>query len=276
MRRFLTSYKKILRLHKIFKGVQMDLVLKDKVFIVTGGAQGIGLAIVKGALSEGARVCLLDRNTPCDIDLSQEQLVYLKCDLEKEQDIKSCVAFVIQKWGTINGLVNNAGINDAIGISDGLKAFEKSLQKNLLHYFGMLHHCLDYLKKSRGAVINISSKVSLTGQGGTSGYAASKGAINALTREWALDLAKDGIRVNCVVPSEVLTPMYTEWLEASGLGVSEKQKIASRIPFERRFTSCQEIADTTLFLLSERSSHTTGQIVFVDGGYVHLDRRFPG
>jgi NAD(P)-dependent dehydrogenase (short-subunit alcohol dehydrogenase family) len=126
---------------------------------------------------------------------------------------------------------------------------------------------LPYLKQTAGSIVNISSKTGVSGQGGTSGYVASKGAVNALTREWAIELIKYNIRVNCVVPAEVATPLF--YITNS----EEKRKeIESKIPFGRRLTEPEEIANTVIFLLSEKSSHTTGQVVFVDGGYVHLDR----
>ena len=148
-----------------------------------------------------------------------------------------------------------------------------SLKKNLLHYYAMVHFALPQLKKTRGAIVNIGSKVSVTGQGGTSGYAAAKGAINSLTREWAVELAPFGVRSNAVLPAETWTPMYEKWLDSLDNTDEVKAGIEKLIPLEQRFTTCQEMADMVVFLASPRSSHTTGQIIFVDGGYTHLDRK---
>jgi len=130
------------------------------------------------------------------------------------------------------------------------------------------------LRKSRGVVINIGSKVSVTGQGKTSGYAAAKGGILGLTREWAVDFAEHGIRVNAVLPAETWTPLYDKWLKTLPDPSAMKDQIEKMIPFEHRFTTTQELADMVVFLASPRSSHTTGQIIFVDGGYTHFDRKY--
>ena len=120
--------------------------------------------------------------------------------------------------------------------------------------------------------MNTASKVAYTGQGGTSGYAAAKGAQLALTREWAVELLPYGIRVNAVVPSEVRTLAYQKWLNSFDNSGERLASIVKNIPLGGRMTEPGEIASATVFLLSAQSSHTTGQHVFVDGGYVHLDR----
>ena len=136
----------------------------------------------------------------------------------------------------------------------------------------MAHYALPHLKQSRGAIVNIASKTALTGQGGTSGYASSKGAILALTREWAVDLLDDGIRVNAVIPAEVMTPLYRRWLDTFPDPQTKLEAIVAKIPLGKRMTTAEEIASTVTFLISPRSGHTPGQHIFVDGGYVHLDR----
>jgi len=170
--------------------------------------------------------------------------------------------------------VHNAGVNDGVSLRHSPEEFMASLQKNIFHVFTLTHYALDALIESKGFIINISSKVGVTGQGATSGYAASKGAMNALTREWAVDLARHSIRVNTVVPAEVMTPLYENWVKT----LDDPQKFiddaCARIPFEHRMTTSEEIANTVVFLASDRSSHTTGQILFPDGGYVHLDRAY--
>jgi NAD(P)-dependent dehydrogenase (short-subunit alcohol dehydrogenase family) len=136
----------------------------------------------------------------------------------------------------------------------------------------MAHHALPALKTARGSIVNISSKTAVTGQGGTSGYVAAKAAILGLTREWAAELLPTGIRVNAVVPAEVMTPLYRQWVSTFPNPEEKLSRIISKIPLGKRMTKPEEIADMVLFLISERASHITGQHVFVDAGYTHLDR----
>ena len=117
-----------------------------------------------------------------------------------------------------------------------------------------------------------ASMPTVTGQGSTSGYASSKGAIMALTREWAAELLPCGIRANTVIPSEVMTPLYRSWLDTFPNSEEKLKNILTKIPLEQRMTTSDEIAAMVVFLISAKSSHTTGQHLFVDGGYVHLDR----
>lgn len=258
----------------------MDLQLTDKVVIVTGGSKGIGEGIVRSFLAEGAKVANVNRSTEEGLALQEEYAAigqdcfFIQGDLTSVEACQAAVDATVQKFGRIDVVVNNAGVNDSVGLDDGPAAFLKSLERNLIHFYAMVHYSLAELKKSRGAIINIGSKVSVTGQGGTSGYAAAKGGINGLTREWALDLADDGIRVNAVLPAETWTPLYENILNTMPDPAAAKKEIEQLIPLGRRFTTCQEMADMVVFLASPRSSHTTGQILFVDGGYTHFDRKF--
>ncbi|HEV7622194.1 MAG TPA: SDR family oxidoreductase [Flavisolibacter sp.] len=257
----------------------MDLYLKDKVIIVTGGAKGIGSGIVKTLSNEDAIPVIIGRDEQdnlkllSEINQSGKKAFQVVAELTKPDQCEKAINDVIKVFGRIDGLVNNAGVNDGVGLENGnYDLFMNSLQSNLAHYYLMTHHALPYLKISKGAILNISSKTAETGQGGTSGYAAANGGRNALTREWALELSKYSIRVNAIVVAECWTPQYENWIR-SRPDASEKLKdIKARIPLDGRLTTVEEIADAVVFLLSERSGHTTGQLIHVDGGYVHLDR----
>ena len=258
----------------------MDLQLKDKVAIVTGGSKGIGEGIVRALLAEGAKIANVNRSTEEGLALQAEyeangqECLFIQGDLTDIEACRRAVESTIEKFGRVDIVVNNAGVNDGVGLDAGPDEFAKSLQRNLIHYYAIVHFALDELKKSQGSIINIGSKVCVTGQGKTSGYAASKGAINGLTREWAVDLADDGVRVNAVLPAETWTPLYEKIINSMPDPAASKREIEDLIPLGRRFTTCQEMADMVVFLASPRSSHTTGQILFVDGGYTHFDRKF--
>jgi L-fucose dehydrogenase len=136
----------------------------------------------------------------------------------------------------------------------------------------MAQYALPALKKSAGAIVNIGSKTAETGQGNTSAYAAANGGRNALTREWAVELLKYGIRVNAVIVAECFTPLYESWIKSFDHPEEQLKMITNKIPLGQRMTTAEEIANMVAFLLSEKSSHTTGQLIHVDGGYTHLDR----
>lgn len=257
----------------------MDLGIKDKIFIVTGGAKGIGEAISVAIAAEGGIPFIVGRSQEAGENLAEKirkqgiDATFLFKSLGSPESCREAVIACLKKYKRIDGLVNNAGGNDGIGLEEGSpEAWMKSLENNLHHYYYMAHYALDTLKKTKGVILNISSKTAITGQGGTSAYAASKGAQLALTREWSVELLKYGIRVNSIVPAEVMTAMYRRWIDTFDEPDEKIKEIEGRIPLENRMTTSEEIADTALFLISKRSSHITGQHIFVDGGYAHLDR----
>jgi L-fucose dehydrogenase len=260
----------------------VDLGLKDKVVVITGGAQGIGGAISEACAEEGAVPVIVNR----DIEAAHRfaarlrdkgaRFELLTIELEGPESCKLAVEQTLQRLGRIDALVNNAGMNDKVGLEHGTpQAFIESVRRNLWHYYSMTHYALPALKASRGSIVNISSKTAVTGQGHTSGYVASKGAQLALTREWAVELLPYGIRVNAVVPAEVMTPLYQEWLSTFPDPEEKLRSITKSIPLGERMTEPAEIASAVVFLLSEKSAHTTGQHVYVDGGFVHLSRVLP-
>lgn len=254
----------------------MNLHLENKIIIVTGGAKGIGKAIVKALAEEKAMPVIIGRNKTDNLAALSEidnKGYEVEAELSDPAQCQKAVETIIKKFGKIDGLVNNAGVNDGVNLEQGsYETFMASLHKNLVHYYLVAHYTLPELIKSKGAIVNIGSKTAETGQGGTSAYAAANGGRNALTREWAVELLKYGIRVNAVIVAESYTPLYEKWIQSLPDPELQLKKIAERIPFEKRMTKPEEIADMVAFLLSSRSGHTTGQLIHVDGGYVHLDR----
>ena len=253
----------------------MDLGLRDKIVLVTGGAKGIGAATVKAFLAEDSKVVLVDRDADEGSALSKSsgsKVSFIEADLTNLKSCKEAVEQTVSLFGGLDVLVNNAGFNDGLGLDTPPEKFMVSVQNNLLHVYAMTHYALPQIRKGPGCILNLGSKVSVTGQGQTSAYAAAKGAISALTREWAVALATDKIRVNCVIPAECLTDQYEHFFQSQTDPDAAKKAIADLVPFAQRLTTPEEIAQTIVFLASDCSSHTTGQLVYVDGGYTHFDR----
>ncbi len=257
----------------------MNLGLKEKVIIVTGGAKGIGEGISESLALESAIVAIVGRNEADNLRCIEKiqatggQAFSFVAELSNPEECQQVVDQVFTMFGKIDGLVNNAGINDGVGLASGnYEKFMASLHANLIHYYLMAQACLPHLIKSKGAIVNIGSKTAETGQGNTSAYAASNGGRNALTREWAVELLPYEIRVNSVIVAECYTPMYDKWIKTLENPEEKLKSITDKIPLGNRMTTQEELGAMVAFLLSKKSSHTTGQLIHVDGGYVHLDR----
>lgn len=254
----------------------MDLKLKDKPVIVTGGAKGIGLGISISLANEGAIPMILSRSAITQEfkdKMRDSKYEFIKINLNNTDEISGIVDDLANKYNGIYAIVNNAGANDNKDLENtSWQEFEKSLHQNLTHYYELARSCIKYLKISKGNILNISSKTALTGQGKTSAYAAAKAAILGLTREWAAAFAPFGVRSNAIVVSECWTPLYENWIKSFDNPQERLKIITNKIPFEHRFTTIEEIANTSVFVISPLSSHTTAQWLYVDGGYVHLDR----
>ena len=241
----------------------MDLQLTNKVAIITGGAKGIGAAISRCFAREGAVPVIVDRDASAaeqlqvELDAAAPQVTSSPRNSRSRPTAREVVDETVRLTGRLDALVNNAGVNDRIGLEDGSpEKYVESLQRNLLHCYNMAHYALPWLKQSQGSIVNIASKTAITGQGGTSGYASSKGAILALTREWAVELLPYGIRVNAVVPAEVMTPLYRQWLDTFPDPESKLKSIIGKIPLGKRMTTPDEIAAMVVFLISAgRASH---------------------
>lgn len=254
----------------------MDLGLTGKLVVVTGGGAGIGGAITRDLVKEGARVVVLARRLPEEPWFAASGADFVQAELSQDDQVRKGVEEIHARHGRVYGLVNNAGVNDGIDLAAGPEAFRASLNVNLIHYYTMVHLLADDLRAEKGAIVNISSKTAVTGQGNTSAYVAAKAAQLGLTREWAAAFLKDGVRVNAILPAEVMTPLYARWINTFKDPDAKLAEITQRIPLGQRMTEDHEIAAMAVFALSQRALHLTGQWLFVDGGYVHLDRALAG
>jgi L-fucose dehydrogenase len=258
----------------------MELDLNNKIIIVTGGARGIGESIVRKLADENAIPCIIDINQQLadaivkNLQQNNKRCFAVIADLTKPEQCENAVNKILNEFGGIDGLVNNAGLNDGVGLENGsYEKFIQSLQVNVVHYFTVTHFALNALKKSKGNIVNICSKVAQTGQGNTSGYAAANGIRFELTTQWANQLSEFGIRSNAIVVAECYTPQYEWWINQQDNPQEKLNEINAKIPLENRMTKPDEIADTAIFLLSSKSNPINGEFFYVDGGYVHLDRK---
>lgn len=246
----------------------MNLELKDKVVIVTWDSKGIGGEISNLLAAEGAIPVLVGRDQQSILDAvktihdKNQKASYAFAEVTIPENCKDVVASIMSEFGRIDGLVNNACVNDDVRLeSDNYEGFMGSIPKYLAHYYPMAHLALPELKKRKGAIVNIGSK--------TSGYVATNGVNNALTSEWAVELLPYSIRVNAVIVAESFTPHSEIGINTFVDTENKVKEIRDEISFKNRMPTCEEIANTVVFLLSDKSSNTTGQLLFLDEGYAY-------
>ena len=163
----------------------MDLQLQDKSVIVTGGAKGIGAAAVESFAAEGAKVAIAGRSPSEGESLAKEVGgIFIEAELAEEAACRRVVDETLNAFGRIDVLVNNAGFNDGRDLETSPAEFMASVHLNLSHVYTLVHLCRGELAKNKGAIVNVSSKVAVTGQGSTSGYAAAKGAMTGRGVNW--------------------------------------------------------------------------------------------
>jgi len=258
--------------------------LEGKVVLVTGGTRGIGVEIVRQFARQGSYTVFIGRNQEAgkglELELGQEgyEGMFYCANLLSAPGCMGAVRFVanygkektktLGEYDKIDILVNCAGYNDGLGPDCGRDSIRESLDLNLGQYIHMISLCWKYLKASKGNVVNIGSKTGEFGQKGSWVYSAANGGIDTLTKSAARDGTEYGIRVNCVIPSEVDGAHWREWAREAGKDFEEE---ARRVPLGHRMTTEAEIANAVLFLASPLlSSHTTGAFLKVNGGYPQL------
>ena len=239
-------------------------MFKEKVAVVTGGASGIGLATTKKLLSEGANVVILDLKMDEKIINSLgENVLYLKCDVSNEKNVKNCIEEIIKKFDHIDYLVANAGIGGSSSKPHevSMDEWNKVISVNQTGIFLLNKYVInEMLKSGKGAVVNTSSMYGLVGSTTSFAYSASKGAINQMTRSLALTYARENIRVNAIAPGYVDTPIL------SMVPDNIKEAMGNELPIGR-LGKDTEIANLICYLLSDDASFITGAIIPIDGGF---------
>ncbi len=248
----------------------MNLLLKNKIILVTGGAQGIGLECVKAYVKQGAFVSVLDRNRELlyeALDQLGSNHLGIFCDVSKSKDVENAIQKTLHHFGKLDAIHNNAGIaNPSKALHETSDSeWEEVMNVNLKSIFLTTKYGLDALKNSSGCILNTSSMVAEIGQQNHAAYTATKGAINSLTKSMALDYASFGIRVNAVAPAGVWTPMLHQW--NSEQEYPDKMKIyLEEIHVLGYCPNGDVVADVCTFLISDMARFVTGCIMPVTGG----------
>lgn len=239
-----------------------------KVAIVTGGTTGIGKATCSRLIKEGATVYNFDINDAVDTKVH-----FIKCDVSSYTSVQNAVKQVLEKEKRIDLLFANAGIHLFANLeSTSIEQFEKILSVNIKGVFYTLKEVIPIMKAQRsGNIVLMGSDQSLVGKGDSSVYGLTKGAIGQLTKSTAIDYAQDNIRVNCICPGTIQTPLLDNAIQTfkgiSGLSEDEVFKILQEAQPIQRVAEPEEIANTVCYLLSNENSFMTGSLVSVDGGY---------
>ena len=237
-----------------------------KTAVITGGTSGIGLATAKKFLAENFNCVLVGRSEKKFAAIKNEldgNFKFISADVGKISDCEKILNFTQKNFGGANILINCAGIYIEGAINSVTeKIFDEIFQTNVKGTFFMTKIFVDELIKNRGAIVNVSSDAGLKGNYFCALYSASKGAVIAFTKSLALELASFSVRVNCVAPGDILTPLTLNQLKISGEKISDLEKF---YPLGR-IGRPEEVAEAIFFLASEKSNFITGEILKVDGG----------
>lgn len=247
-----------------------DSSTRHKVAVITGAGRGIGAACARVFATAGYAVVIAEQNADSGSSLAAEltsagrQALFVPCDVTLEADLEHLIAKVLERFGRVDVLVNNAGRNQRTPLLETSTAtWLELLTLNLSSVFWACRAAIPHLISTGGSIVNVSSLVGLQGQAGAVAYSAAKGGVIALTKTLALDFAPLGVRVNCICPGDVRTPLYEEWLGEQPNPAATLEAITDRLPVGRMGTG-EETAEAVLFLA--QNGFANGTVLTLDGG----------
>lgn len=244
--------------------------LHNKIILITGGGDGIGLECAKAYASAGATVCVADNNPKSELNfsgLAGNNHSFFYCDVTMEPDVKNTIEEIIKMYGRLDAVHNNVGLaapSKPLHTTTN-NEWELLMNVNLRSILFTTRYAIEHLKKTNGCILNTSSLVGSIGQDNHAAYAATKGAVNALTKSMALDYAPLNIRVNAVAPAAIKTPMLEAWSKEQP-DSDNIQKYLDNLQPLGKMPEGDVIADTCVFLLSNSARFITGCILPVSGG----------
>ena len=260
----------------------MNSNLKDKVVLITGATGGIGKEVAKAFASEGSKIALTSRTQAkldalvAELGVAEDHIATFVVDVSKEDEVKAAVEGAIAKWGSLDVLINNSGDNGSykpiaeLTREDFLAVYDINVFGVM---YGMKYAIPQMRKQGKGAIVNITSEGQFVAASGMAPYVSSKHAAGGLSKCVALEVAKEGIRVNTICPGAVDTPMMrrieAQWL---GEGYTREQALAtfaSQYP-DGKYADPAEVATATVFLASDLAGHINGAALRIDGGKVAM------
>ena len=240
--------------------------LSGKVAIVTGGSSGIGKAVAALFLREGAKVCIIDKQQPSIESMTEKagRLIFLQADITYQEEVKRAVEQAFRKFRKINILCNNAGdYFEKSTINSSVEDWRNMMEVNATSAFLCCKYSIPYMIKSgKGSIVNMSSVDAFRGEEKCPAYSAAKSAVIGFTKSLARELAQHDIRVNCIVPGPILTPMFKRNNNMQEMLYIKKNVLLRRLGLP------EDVAKAIMFMASDDSSFITGQSLIIDGGWI--------
>ncbi|MEX0726109.1 MAG: glucose 1-dehydrogenase [Planctomycetaceae bacterium] len=246
----------------------------DRAVIVTGGSKGIGEGCSRVFCAEGGLVAILARGADAGKKLAEElshqgpgRAIFIQCDVGEPRQLMDAIERTVQEFGRLDCIINNAGVHPPASTIDDttIEAMEELMRVNYLSTFVGSKYAVPHLRKTRGTIINMSSMTAVLGQEHSTAYCATKGAQVSLTKSLAIELGREGIRVNAILPSNIDTPLMRDWAATLDDPNSALDRV-SKLQVFGRMGTIEEMGRIALFLATEDSSFLTGQAIEAEGG----------